>query len=131
MHPPPGHQFLLSHKARRHQKAGSERDEESSLQSSTCHRERPAGAILHSSNCSTGHQGTRRIRKLPRLVLLTHNSGHHPLLPRCVVTLPGAHLKIFLESGDFDGAVAAIGFEVSRVIGDYVLAAQLVINGRE
>jgi len=55
----------------------------------------------------------------------------HPLLPRGVVPFAGAHLKILLESGDLDGTIAAIGLEVSRMIGDHVLAAQLIINGRK
>jgi hypothetical protein len=50
------------------------------------------------------------------------------LLPGRVVSLAGADLEVFLQSDDFDGAIAAIGIEIGRLIRDNILAAQLVFN---
>src|SRR5580698_2297370 len=47
------------------------------------------------------------------------------------ITLAGADLQVFLEGGDFDGAVAAVGIEVGRLIADDVLAAEFVLDGGE
>src|SRR6266404_1727144 len=53
------------------------------------------------------------------------------LLPWRVVSAAGADLQVFFHGGDFDGAVASIGVEVGGLVGDVVLAAQLVFNGGE
>src|SRR5271165_1343156 len=51
------------------------------------------------------------------------------LLSRCVISLAGTHLEILLEGSDFDGAIAAIRFEISRMIRNYVLAPELIFDG--
>src|SRR5580692_7150753 len=51
------------------------------------------------------------------------------LLPRGVVAPAGAHLKILLEGSDLNRAEVPVRLKISRVVGDYVLAPQLVFNG--
>src|SRR6266404_1869084 len=51
------------------------------------------------------------------------------LLPWRVVSAAGADLEVFFHGGDFNGAVASIGIEVGGLVGNVVLAAQLVFNG--
>lgn len=47
------------------------------------------------------------------------------------VAFAGADLQVFLECGNFDRAVAAIGIEVGGLVGDDVLAAEFVFDGGE
>src|ERR1700722_8018275 len=53
------------------------------------------------------------------------------LLLRSVVPLTRSHLEPAILRQDFDGAEAAIGNEVCRLVGDSVLAAQFLLNGEE
>jgi len=53
------------------------------------------------------------------------------LLLRCEVTFARPDLQVFLQRGDFDGAVAAVGVEIGRLVGDDVLAAKFVFDGGE
>ena len=53
------------------------------------------------------------------------------LLPGREVALAGAKRQVFLQGADFDGAIAAVGIELGWLVGDDVLAAQLVLNGGE
>src|ERR1700676_4240314 len=49
--------------------------------------------------------------------------------PWGVVSGAGADLEVFFHGSDLDGAVASIGIEVGGLVGNVVLAAQLVFNG--
>ena len=53
------------------------------------------------------------------------------LVSRSVVAFAGADLHVFLERGDFDAAIPAIGIELRRLVRDHVLAAQLVFDRGE
>src|SRR5579864_6106866 len=54
-----------------------------------------------------------------------------PLLPRGVVASAGTHLEVLLEGGDFNRAIAAVRFKISRMIRNDVLAAEFVFNRRK
>src|SRR5215469_17153458 len=41
------------------------------------------------------------------------------------------HLEIFLQRGDLDGPEAPVGFEICGMVGNHVLTAQFVFDGRE
>lgn len=45
--------------------------------------------------------------------------------------MTGADLEVFLDGGDLDGAVAAVGVEIRGVIRNHVLAAEFVFDGGE
>lgn len=45
------------------------------------------------------------------------------LLLRSEVSLAGADLEVFLQTGDFDGPVTPVGVEVGGLVRDHVLAA--------
>ena len=51
------------------------------------------------------------------------------LLLRREVSLAGANLQVFLQSRNLNRAVAPIGIEVCRAVGDHILAPQFVIDG--
>src|SRR5581483_9018387 len=53
------------------------------------------------------------------------------LLTWGVVALARPNLQILLVSSDFDAAVATIGVEIGRLVGDDVLAAQLFFDSSE
>src|SRR5258708_16569820 len=55
--------------------------------------------------------------------------GSRALLSWRVVSAAGADLEVFFHGSDLDGAVASIGIEVGGLVGNVVLAAQLVFNG--
>src|SRR5258708_1226437 len=55
--------------------------------------------------------------------------GSRALLSWRVVSAAGADLEVFFHGSDFDGAVASIGVEVGGLVGNVVLAAQLIFNG--
>src|SRR5580700_4883417 len=47
------------------------------------------------------------------------------------VAFAGADLQVFLEGGNFDGAIAAVGIEVGGFVGDDILTAEFVFDGGE
>src|SRR5882672_4520032 len=51
------------------------------------------------------------------------------LLFRSKVTGPGADLQGLFEGNDLDGAKTSVGVKICRVVGDHILAAQLVFDG--
>jgi hypothetical protein len=53
------------------------------------------------------------------------------LLLRSVITPSRSDLYIFLQGGNLDRAVAPVGVEIRRMVGDDVLAAQFVFDRRE
>ena len=57
--------------------------------------------------------------------------GPGSLLARREVAFAGANGEIFLQRTDFNATVAAIGIELSRLVGNDVLAAQLILDGDE
>src|SRR5258708_36874580 len=65
------------------------------------------------------------------LCLYGENSLRPDLLLRGEIAFTRPHLQVFLQGGDFDRAVAAVGVEVGGSVADYVLAAQFVFNGGE
>src|SRR5208337_367663 len=74
------------------------------------------------SSTTKGHEGTRRRESLETLSCL---------LSWSVISTPGADLQVFLQCSDLDGAVAPVGVEVRRLVGNGVLAAQFLFNGGE
>src|SRR5579863_1691144 len=55
-------------------------------------------------------------------------SGPSGLLPGRIIALAGSNLRVLLERGDLDRAVAPVSLKVSRMIGDGILAAQLILD---
>jgi len=47
------------------------------------------------------------------------------------VSSPRPYLKVFLQRRDFDGAVSSVRIEVGRLVGNHILAAQLIFDGGE
>src|SRR5208337_4520557 len=71
--------------------------------------------------------------RVPRLLRVLRNTETLKLclLSGSVVSAAGANLQIFFHGGGFDSAVAPVGVEVGRLVGDVILAAQFLFNGGE
>ncbi len=76
-------------------------------------------------NCSTVSllPDRRKSARSQRLVgIQAATTAGARLLPRRVISLAGAHLKILLEGSNFNRAIAAVRLKISRMIGNDVLA---------